>query len=206
MPKPKKPLESFFFVYKKGREVIIEHEVTKMNYHEEVETVYGKIGVMGSEGIFCNTIDEAFEVERNFDALMDDSLEVAQFTPVKPEIPEEETLDIELKVLHNGILLDGISETEEPEVAEEDEKKHPEMDRNRTLVFECDSCGELIDTLNGSWKKDVPEKCPKCQKGTFKEIQAPPTRFFDRTREKNWDKGLTPTQQARVLTGEIDPY
>lgn len=207
MSKNKRPVERFYFVYKKRDGVIeIVHEVVKLSYHDEVETAYGKIAVKGSEGIFCNTIDEAFAVERNFDFLMDDSVGPEEFNPVKWEVPKEEILDIELKVLHNGILLDRKPEEQEVAEVSDEDKKHPDMDRNRTLVFECDSCGELVETLNGSWKADVPEKCPKCSQGSFKEIQAPPTRFFDRTREKNWDKGLSPTQQARVLSGEIDPY
>ncbi len=95
----------YFFVYRKGREIDIIHNVTRMDYHTEVETVAGPTGVTGSQGIFCNTIDEAFLVEKNFDALMDDELTPGDFIPNRSPIPDDKPLDIEEKMIHNGIRL-----------------------------------------------------------------------------------------------------
>lgn len=86
------------------------------------------------------------------------------------------------------------------------EKKHPEMGKFRTLVFQCDDCGKILETTNSSWTEDIPDICPKCGKGKFDEISVAPTNFFDRTRERDWDKELSTEDQARVLNNEIDPY
>lgn len=61
--------------------------------------------------------------------------------------------------------------------------------------------------MNGFWKEEVPDDCPKCQKnGSYEEIPCAPIHLVDRSREKNWKAGLTPDMQARVLAGEVDPY
>lgn len=118
--KKRGPSATFFFVYRKpSTEIDIVHGVLNMDYHSEVMTVRGGIRVHGSTGIFCNTVDEAILVEKNFNELMDDDLPVEDFAPQGKEIPKEDSfvLEIEEKEIHNGIRItietEDLSEREE---------------------------------------------------------------------------------------------
>lgn len=79
-------------------------------------------------------------------------------------------------------------------------------------VWICDHCNHEIQSFLYNWEYHVPENCPKCKEGILKEDENRRTKpivpqFIDANRQKNWTQGLTPAQQAAVLSDEkVNPY
>lgn len=74
----------------------------------------------------------------------------------------------------------------------------------------CNKCKHQMDSFLYNFEHHISENCPKCdgvmvEDETKREVQKT-INMIDRSREKNWDKGLSPAQQASVLLGESDPY
>lgn len=85
-------------------------------------------------------------------------------------------------------------------------KKYEDKDRNRILSFKCTCCEYNFTELNGFFE-NVPEKCPECKDGKIEEYFPGCTYGYDRTRQRNWKKGLTQHQIANCLASEKNnPY
>lgn len=75
----------------------------------------------------------------------------------------------------------------------------------------CDKCAHSINSFLHNFENHIPEDCPNCQTGKMiedenKRFVQKTVNMIDRSREKNWEQGLNPMQQASVLLGETDPY
>lgn len=75
----------------------------------------------------------------------------------------------------------------------------------------CDKCSHDVCSFLYNWENHIPESCPNCNDGKLVEdISKRETQanfyFIDKSREKNWEQGLSPMQQASVLLDEADPY
>ncbi len=75
----------------------------------------------------------------------------------------------------------------------------------------CNNCGDDVCSFLYNWESHIAEVCTKCNVGELiedkskREVQAN-FYFIDKSREKNWEQGLSPMEQASVLLGETDPY
>lgn len=75
----------------------------------------------------------------------------------------------------------------------------------------CDKCKYLMNSFIYNFDYHIPETCPQCNEGKMIENESERSipsvpNMIDKSREKNWEQGLTPMQQASVLLGESDPY
>lgn len=108
--------ETYFFVYKRGTEIIIVHGVVRMDYYSEVMTLSGGTGIQGGAGLFCNTLEEAFDVEDNFEELFDNTKSVEEFAPKKQvSVEVDKLLDFEAKVVENGFTILSTDKEEDDE-------------------------------------------------------------------------------------------
>jgi hypothetical protein len=75
----------------------------------------------------------------------------------------------------------------------------------------CSGCRFEMGSFVYNFDVHVPEICPQCLSGKMIEDESrreePKTvNMIDGSREKNWEKGLSASEQAAVLLDQRDPY
>lgn len=85
------------------------------------------------------------------------------------------------------------------------DKYYPDRHQCFSIDFECEKCQNIIETMNGRWKDDVPEKCEKCGDGKYIVILGAP-RIIDTNKLKNWNENTPIQEQVRILSSNDNPY
>lgn len=85
-----------------------------------------------------------------------------------------------------------------------------------TFDYKCKECGftaEYCTNKSVPPSMKPPEKCPECNKGKMEKLFSATGQSVDviggydyQYGKKAWKKNLSQTDQAKVLSGEIDPY
>ena len=75
----------------------------------------------------------------------------------------------------------------------------------------CSDCRFEMGSFIYNYDIHIHEICPQCMAGKMIEDvtrreEPKIVNMIDRSREKNWDKGLSAAEQASVLLGDKDPY
>lgn len=83
--------------------------------------------------------------------------------------------------------------------------------------YKCSACGFQEEySTNTCLPKEMlpPENCPKCKEGKLQKLSSYAGQSFDPGRysyeytygKKAWKRNMSPSDQAKVLAGEIPPY